>query len=56
MAGFSNNENPRQTIDERAIPRISYKGHRVDALALKAEEGRGRPRKVTGSRLQALYP
>ena len=31
-------------IDNRAIPRISYKGHRVDALAPRAEEGRGRLR------------
>src|SRR4030095_11504405 len=45
-----------QAIDPRAIPRISYTGHRVDALASHAEEGRGRLRKVTGSRLQALYP
>jgi hypothetical protein len=43
-------------IDNRKIPRISYKGHRVDALAPNAEEGRGRLRKVAGSRLQALYP
>lgn len=41
------------TIHYRAIPRSSYKGHRVDALAPGAEEGRGRLRKVTGSRLQA---
>ncbi len=28
----------------------------VDALALKAEEGRGTLRKASGSRVQALYP
>ena len=37
----------------------SYKEHRVDALAPYAEEGRGKLRKTTGSRKQALirrYP
>ena len=37
----------------------SYKEHRVDALAPYAEEGRGKLRKATGSRKQALnrgYP
>ena len=28
----------------------------VDALALKAEEGRGTLRKAPGSRVQAIYP
>ena len=28
----------------------------VDALALKAEEGRGTLRKASGSRVQAIYP
>jgi hypothetical protein len=28
----------------------------VDALALRAEEGRGTLRKASGSRVQALYP
>ena len=32
----------------------SYKEHRVDALAPYAEEGRGKLRKATGSRKQAL--
>jgi hypothetical protein len=39
--------------------RSSYKGHTVDALALRDEEGRGKLRKATVSRKQALtrrYP
>ena len=32
----------------------SYKEHRVDALAPYADEGRGKLRKATGSRKQAL--
>ena len=32
----------------------SYEGHTVDALAPRAEEGRGKLRKVMGSRKQAL--
>ena len=34
--------------------RSSYKGHTVDALALRAEEGRGKLRKATTSCKQAL--
>jgi hypothetical protein len=37
----------------------SYKGHGVDALAPRADEGRGRLRKASGSREQTLirrYP
>jgi len=39
--------------------RLSYKGRRADALALGADEGRGKLRKVTGNRKQVLirkYP
>ena len=36
------------------LPRSSYKEHRVDALAPGAEEGRGKLRKASGSRKQAL--
>ena len=32
----------------------SYKGHGVDALAPRADEGRGRLRKASGSREQTL--
>jgi hypothetical protein len=35
------------------LTRSSYKGHTVDALALSAEEGRGKLRKASGSRKQA---
>jgi hypothetical protein len=34
----------------------SYTGHEVDALAPRADEGRGRLRKAPGSREQTLYP
>ena len=36
-----------------AIQRLSKKGRRVDALALRAEERRDKLRKATGSRKQA---
>ena len=39
---------------DRATKKSSYKEHRVDALAPYAEEGRGKLRKATGSRKQAL--
>ena len=44
---------------ELATRKSSYKEHRVDALAPYADEGRGKLRKATGSRKQALnrgYP
>jgi len=37
----------------------SYEGHRVDALAQRADEGRGKQRKASGSCKQAMirrYP
>ena len=36
------------------MKKSSYKEHRVDALAPYADEGRGKLRKATGSRKQAL--
>lgn len=33
---------------------LSYKGHTVDALALRVDEGRGKLRKGMGSRKQAM--
>ena len=44
---------------DRATKKSSYKEHRVDALAPYADEGRGKLRKASGSRKQALirrYP
>ena len=44
---------------EKNEQRSSYKEHRADALAPRAEEGRGQLRKATVSRKQALtrgYP
>ena len=37
-----------------ALRRLSKKGRRVDALALRAEERRDKLRKATGSRKQAV--
>ena len=37
-----------------ALRRLSKKGRRVDALALRADERRDKLRKATGSRKQAL--
>ena len=34
--------------------KLSYKGHTVDALALRVDEGRGMLRKGMGSRKQAM--
>ena len=34
----------------------SYEGHTVDALAPRAEEGRGKLRKARGNRKQVLIP
>ena len=48
-----------QLVSGYATKKSSYKEHRVDALAPYAEEGRGKLRKATGSRKQALirrYP
>ena len=39
---------------DQATKKSSYKEHRVDALAPYADEGRGKLRKATGSRKQAL--
>ena len=43
-----------QLVSGYATKKSSYKEHRVDALAPYAEEGRGKLRKATGSRKQAL--
>ena len=40
----------------RTLRGSSYTGHEVDALAPRADEGRGRLRKAPGSREQTLYP
>ena len=39
--------------ESAALRRLSKKGRRVDALALRAEERRDKLRKATGSRKQA---
>ena len=39
--------------ENAALRRLSKKGRRVDALALRAEERRDKLRKATGSRKQA---
>ena len=49
----------RHGVLEAMSREIKRKEHRVDALALIAEEGRGKLRKAAGSRKQALsrrYP
>ena len=54
---FSRRFNPKKKFSE--FLRSSYKEHRADALALGADEGRGKLRKATVSRKQALirgYP
>ena len=58
--GSSFKENSDQKWKEEQIglrittKKSSYKEHRVDALAPYADEGRGKLRKATGSRKQAL--
>ena len=44
----------KQLVSGSATKKSSYKEHRVDALAPYADEGRGKLRKATGSRKQAL--
>ena len=47
------NQAAEETDSEAALRRLSKKGRRVDALALRAEERRDKLRKATGSRKQA---
>ena len=52
-------ENPNKRNSESCKKRSSYKGRRANALALGADEGRGKLRKAVGSRKQTLihrYP
>ena len=46
--------NQSKTLTATQSWRSSYEGRRVDAMALDAEERRGKLRKATGSRKQAL--
>ena len=48
------NQAAEETDSEAALRRLSKKGRRVDALALRAEERRDKLRKATGSRKQAV--
>ena len=48
------NQAAEEMNSEAALRRLSKKGRRVDALALRAEERRDKLRKATGSRKQAV--
>jgi hypothetical protein len=57
FAELSQGAIPDPPVTDRLVSRrrgSSYKGHGVDALAPGADEGRGRLRKASGSREQAL--
>ncbi len=56
MLNIVNNEEKTESLKSRQRKRLSYKEHRVNALAPRAEEGRDKLRKATGRSKYPQYP